>query len=241
MNMFEEKIKEVYGMDVIVKTVGVHDRPELKGFITSNKGDYTIYINANYDFKDSNDVLGVLIHEGRHLWQKKNGYMKEVKTTKSINFSVYHNHPLEVDARWAVEEYFKGNVSKLKELSFDLDTSLFLVMFYNMAFCCWRRCHLNESLQIKTKQKYIMEVFVMNKKKFKKKTILKKGGTIEEINAIFKDALKNKSASSMTLDEFAALDEDMELDGDNIAADIDSVKPIAALSVEESLFRLAGL
>lgn len=79
----------------------------------------------------------------------------------------------------------------------------------------------------------------------RKNKLLKKGETIDEINKLFKDAIKNKGTSRMTLNDFAELDNTI-VDGDNLATDAaeeTEIIPIAARtnSIEDLILGLTDI
>lgn len=102
MEKMMELLKDIYGFDIEVKPI--YDREELLGFY--HMKEKIIYINVNHDFKDNDEIVSTLVHEGRHAWQHKHGYMEKFQIKHSEDgFNAYYNSPLERDARWASEIY----------------------------------------------------------------------------------------------------------------------------------------
>lgn len=118
----EKVIADLYGINVNVYPM-VHDNTNLCAFY--NHIDKCICINTNYSFKDNEEIMNTLVHEGRHAWQDSEGLLDKCSIKHSSKgFDSYYYSSIEVDARWAVEQYKAGKLHKLREISFDLDTDI---------------------------------------------------------------------------------------------------------------------
>lgn len=111
-------VMDLYGVEVSIVPFNNQSIKSTKGFIKSREEANIIYLNVAHSFKSNEDVVSTVIHEARHIWQKVNGVLAWFdKTYDDENFNKYWNDPVEVDARWAQEQYAKGNHAALKMLS----------------------------------------------------------------------------------------------------------------------------
>lgn len=111
-------VMDLYGVEVSIVPFNNPSIKSTKGFIKSREEANIIYLNVAHSFKSNEDVVSTVIHEARHIWQKVNGVLAWFdKTYDDENFNKYWNDPVEVDARWAQEQYAKGNHAALKMLS----------------------------------------------------------------------------------------------------------------------------
>lgn len=111
-------VMDLYGVEVSIVPFNNPSIKSTKGFIKSREEANIIYLNVAHSFKSNEDIVSTVIHEARHIWQKVNGVLAWFdKTYDDENFNKYWNDPVEVDARWAQEQYAKGNHAALKMLS----------------------------------------------------------------------------------------------------------------------------
>ena len=111
-------VMDLYGVEVSIVPFNNPSIKSTKGLIKPREEANIIYLNVAHSFKSNEDVVSTVIHEARHIWQKVNGVLAWFdKTYDDENFNKYWNDPVEVDARWAQEQYAKGNHAALKMLS----------------------------------------------------------------------------------------------------------------------------
>lgn len=112
-------VMDLYGVEVSIVPFNNPSIKSTKGFIKPREEANIIYLNVAHSFKSNEDVVSTVIHEARHIWQKVNGVFAWFDKTYDAhkNFNKYWNDPVEVDARWAQEQYAKGNHAALKMLS----------------------------------------------------------------------------------------------------------------------------
>ena len=112
INNFEKYIQVLYGIYVpIIPVKGILNPRTRAGY---SQDRYCIYLNLDYNFKSTKDVISTLVHEGRHAWQHANGYMEIYPTiSPQDDPEGYYNSVLERDARLAQENWEKGNLDAL--------------------------------------------------------------------------------------------------------------------------------
>lgn len=112
-------VMDLYGVEVSIVPFNDPSIKSTKGLIKPREEANNIYLNVAHSFKSNEDVVSTVIHEARHIWQKVNGVLAYFDQTYDAykNLNKYWNDPVEVDARWAQEQYAKGNHAALKMLS----------------------------------------------------------------------------------------------------------------------------